>query len=150
MRPSNKEMIDVWFHYHKPLPHQVNRYDAIRSAARQFAQVLVENSPVSADQTAALRKLRECVMTVNAAIACDTRGLEIEISQVADEVTVKATHGGLFVTGLTRTKGEVLSNPSLLDWFIRELTKLTGFEEEIVRSKVAEAASAFKAQLQGK
>jgi hypothetical protein len=47
----------------------LNLNEAIRSAARTFAEVLIANTPLSADQTAAVRKLRECVMTANASIA---------------------------------------------------------------------------------
>jgi hypothetical protein len=44
-------------------------YEAIRVAARTFAGVLLRHTPVSADQSAALRKVREAVMTANASIA---------------------------------------------------------------------------------
>lgn len=57
------------FSYHAPTPEQLPKYDMIRSAAREFAKILVSNTPASADQTAAIRLLRECVMTANAAIA---------------------------------------------------------------------------------
>lgn len=69
-RPSPAE-IDNIFSYHAPKGDQPQRYDQIRSAAKTFAHVLVQNTPCSADQTAALRKLRECVMTANAAIALE-------------------------------------------------------------------------------
>lgn len=59
-----------WFSYHKPEGDQNQRYELIRSYARGLAEVIVNNTPASADQTAAIRKLRECVMTANAAIAC--------------------------------------------------------------------------------
>jgi len=49
----------------------VQRYTTIREAALQFAKVLLANSPACADQTAAIRKVREAVMTANAAIACN-------------------------------------------------------------------------------
>lgn len=63
--------IDKLFSYHPPKPGQPERYEAIRSAAREFAKVLIANTPTSADQTAALRELRVCVMTANAAIALE-------------------------------------------------------------------------------
>lgn len=67
------ETLDNWFTYHTPAGDEAERYVRIRQAARAFAQVLVDNTTASADQTAALRKLRECVMTANASIACGGR-----------------------------------------------------------------------------
>jgi len=62
--------IDNWFTYHAPSPDQIPRYDAIRRTARIMARVIWDQCPPSADRTAAIRKLRECVMTANASIAC--------------------------------------------------------------------------------
>ena len=61
--------LDNTFDYHPPKPDQLPRYEKIRAAAKQFAQVIVENTPQSADQTAAIRKVSEAAMTANAAIA---------------------------------------------------------------------------------
>jgi hypothetical protein len=65
------ERIENWFTYHAPTPEQVEKYAVIRDCAKEFARVITDNTPPSADQTAALRKLRECVMTANMSIACD-------------------------------------------------------------------------------
>lgn len=62
--------IDNWFSYHAPTDKQIDAYQVIRNTARSLANVILDNTPPSADQTAAIRKLRECVMTANAAIAC--------------------------------------------------------------------------------
>jgi hypothetical protein len=70
---SIQEKIENWFMYHTPTPEQIEKYAVIRDCAKEFAQVIVDNTPPSADQTAALRKLRECVMTDNASIACGGR-----------------------------------------------------------------------------
>lgn len=59
------------FSYHSPTGTQPSQYAAIREAALVFATVLVDNTPACADQTAALRLLREAVMTANASIALD-------------------------------------------------------------------------------
>lgn len=67
------EEIDNVFSYHAPTGDQPARYEAIRAAAKEFALVLVANTPKSADQTAAVRKLRESVMTANASIALEVR-----------------------------------------------------------------------------
>lgn len=64
------DKLEAWFTYHAPTPDQLPKYEAIRSAALQFARVIEQNTPASADQTAALRKIREAVMTANASIAC--------------------------------------------------------------------------------
>ena len=65
--------IDHIFTYHAPLLQrdQPARYERIREAARVFARVIIDNTATSADQTAAIRKLRECVMTANASIALE-------------------------------------------------------------------------------
>lgn len=65
-----EQKIEEWFTYHTPTPDQIPKYAAVRSKARELADVIVANSPRCADQTAALRKLRECVMVVNQSIAC--------------------------------------------------------------------------------
>ena len=65
-----QEKLDNWFTYHPPEPEQVEKYQNLREAAKDFAEVVVENTPRSADQSAALRKIREAVMTANASIAC--------------------------------------------------------------------------------
>ena len=61
--------IENIFTYHAPTPDQLPKYEAIRSKAKEMGQCIVDNTPGSADQTAAIRLLREAVMTANAAIA---------------------------------------------------------------------------------
>ncbi len=68
MKPINT---DELFVYHPPKGDQVERYQKIRAAAKEFAEVVLECTPSSADQSAAIRKLRECVMTANAAVALE-------------------------------------------------------------------------------
>lgn len=63
--------LDNWFTYHPPVsPEQAATYVALREAAKTFAEAVVRYTPPSADQTEAVRKVREAVMTANAAIAC--------------------------------------------------------------------------------
>lgn len=57
------------FKYHAPDDDQKESYEAIRESAKQFALVIGDNCPPCADRTAAVRLLRECVMTANASIA---------------------------------------------------------------------------------
>ena len=68
--PIDKEQLDNWFTYHAPEDGDPERYGAIRVAGKLLAKAIVDNSPPSADQSAAIRKVREAVMTANAAIAC--------------------------------------------------------------------------------
>lgn len=63
--------IERWFTYHQPKPDQVERYELIRKTAKVMANVIVQTTLPCADRTSALRKLREVVMTTNAAIACN-------------------------------------------------------------------------------
>lgn len=67
---QEQEQLDNWFTYHPPTEQQVREYAAIRNQAKQLATVIMLACPPSADRTAALRKLREVVMTANASIAC--------------------------------------------------------------------------------
>ena len=62
--------LDHIFTYHND-PAKIPNYVAIRDAAKVFAQVVIDNTPECADQSAAIRKIREAVMTANAAIALD-------------------------------------------------------------------------------
>jgi hypothetical protein len=59
------------FTYHPPKGDQSKRYDKLRTAAYEFAKMILECTPECPDQTAAIRKVREAVMTANAAIALE-------------------------------------------------------------------------------
>ena len=65
------KQIEDWFTYHAPTGDQPQRYERIRSAAKVLARVILQSCPPSADRSAALRQLRETVMTANAAIALE-------------------------------------------------------------------------------
>jgi hypothetical protein len=62
--------IDNWFTYHAPKDDQTVKYNNIRDAGKFLAEVILDNTPINADQSAAIRKVREAVMTANAGIAC--------------------------------------------------------------------------------
>jgi hypothetical protein len=62
--------LDNWFVYHAATPEQIPKYQAIRDAGKAFAEVVVTNTPACADQTVAVRKIRESVMVANQSIAC--------------------------------------------------------------------------------
>ncbi len=64
--------LDKMFTYHAPATGtQPGRYGAIRDAGKLLAQQILRHTPPSADQSAAIRKVREAVMTANAAIALE-------------------------------------------------------------------------------
>jgi hypothetical protein len=64
-----KDAIEELFTYHKPTPEQEMSYLAIRSAGQALARTIDKHVPPGPDRTAAVRKIREAVMTANAAIA---------------------------------------------------------------------------------
>lgn len=69
--PPYVEDLDNLFTYHPPgSESQVERYNRLREAGKQLAQVIIECVPVNPDRSAAIRKVREAVMTANAGIAC--------------------------------------------------------------------------------
>lgn len=70
---NDEEMLNDVFRYHAPNEEQQHRYEKLRDVARYFARTVIENCPPCADRTAAIRKIREAVMTANAAIALGGR-----------------------------------------------------------------------------
>jgi len=61
--------IENWFTFHPPAGQQQRQYETIRAAAKILALEILHNTPEGPDQTTAIRKLRECVMVSNQAIA---------------------------------------------------------------------------------
>ena len=61
------------FTYHAPSEAQLVNYTALRDAAKAFAQTIVDNTPPGADQSAAIRLVRQAVMTANAGVALKGR-----------------------------------------------------------------------------
>jgi len=60
--------IDKLFTYHDPTEASIIYLKNVRESAKSLANVINENIPECADKSAAIRKLRECVMTANTAI----------------------------------------------------------------------------------
>src|SRR4029077_16307120 len=54
------------FSYPPATQEQLPKYMAIREAAKYFAKVILQNTPHCADQSAAIRTLRDAVFTANA------------------------------------------------------------------------------------
>jgi hypothetical protein len=68
LNPDERAAIDTLFTYHAPTPDQIEGLRLVREQAKEFADVIVMCCPRSADRSAALRLLREAVMTANASI----------------------------------------------------------------------------------
>lgn len=66
---SDAEILAKLFSYHPPSDATIPKYAAINQAAKNFAEVVLQNCPPSADRSDAIRKIREARMTANAAIA---------------------------------------------------------------------------------
>jgi hypothetical protein len=66
----NAENLEDVFTYHPPEnDDQLKAYARLREEGRRLAEAILEETPVCGDQQAAIRKVREAVMTANAAIA---------------------------------------------------------------------------------
>lgn len=63
--------INNWYTYHAPKEGQPLLYEAIRNKAKELAELFNGLAPACPDSTAAHRKLREAVMAMNLAIACN-------------------------------------------------------------------------------
>jgi len=64
---TRNNLADV-FTYHAPSGLANTQLIAVREAGRALAAAIIENTPQCADQQAAIRHVREAVMTANAAI----------------------------------------------------------------------------------
>ena len=66
--------LDHLFKHHPPTGEdQIAQYQRIREAGKAFAQAILNDTPVGADQTTAIRHIRDAVMTANAAVATGGR-----------------------------------------------------------------------------
>jgi recombinational DNA repair protein RecR len=70
MPPFDPEYV---FSHHTATPAKLASYEAIHKGAKQFAEVILANTPACEDQATALRLLRESAMIACAAIALDGR-----------------------------------------------------------------------------
>jgi hypothetical protein len=71
MSPNSNFNLDWIFSYHSPSPEQLPRYAKIRAAAKEFAQVILDETPFCADQSASLRCVREACLWANSAVALE-------------------------------------------------------------------------------
>lgn len=70
---GSEDWLDEVFTYHSPDTEQRQAYEELRLAGRILVENILGKCPSCADRTAAIRKVREAIMTANAAIAL--RGL---------------------------------------------------------------------------
>lgn len=61
--------VEEVFTFQPPDAQQLEAYNAIRPAAMELVKLILKHVPPCADQQAAIRKVREAVMTANAGIA---------------------------------------------------------------------------------
>lgn len=66
---QNEARIENNFKYHAPKDDQPERYQMIRSKAKELAIIINSCSPASREQSIAMTYLEEVVMWANAAIA---------------------------------------------------------------------------------
>lgn len=65
----DKNTLKNIFSYHPPKNDQIDRYNTIREAGMQFAEIILDNTPECPDQDTAILFVREAVMLANASIA---------------------------------------------------------------------------------
>lgn len=63
--------IDDLFDYHAPTEAQIAQMKEVRTAAKAFAKVILQQTPRCADRTSALRHLSDALMQTNRAIVLD-------------------------------------------------------------------------------
>lgn len=61
--------LDKRFTYHKPKTDQPCRYEVLRDKAKELAELIIETSPSSREQSLALTNLEQAIMWANAGIA---------------------------------------------------------------------------------
>jgi hypothetical protein len=68
---SSAEILREVFSYHPPTPTTLPKFAAINQAAKNFAEILLQNCPSSEDRRVALNCIRNARMFANASIALD-------------------------------------------------------------------------------
>jgi hypothetical protein len=69
------DTVGALFAYHPPTGAQPDHYGLIRERGKDLVAAILSRCPPCADTTAAVRKVREAVMTANAAIALEPRAI---------------------------------------------------------------------------
>lgn len=66
---SDAEILAQVFSYHPPTPHTLLKFQAINQAAKNFAEVILQNCPRGTDRAQAIELIRVARMMANAAVA---------------------------------------------------------------------------------
>ena len=61
--------LDSIFTYHKPFGSQQERYESLRSEAKELAQLVVDSCPDSRERSLAITNIQQAIMWANASIA---------------------------------------------------------------------------------
>ena len=61
--------LEELFSYHAPTPEDIAKYEALRTATKGLVREILTVCQPSADRSAAIRLIREGLMTANASIA---------------------------------------------------------------------------------
>lgn len=69
MNKTIQEKIENDFRYHSPVGDQAARYEQLRNKAKEFALLIAELTPESAEREQALQLLNLATMSANASIA---------------------------------------------------------------------------------
>lgn len=69
--PVLKENLEDVIRYHAPTGKQVAAIGEIRDAAQDMIDAILDVCPTCGDQQAAIRKVREAMMTANASIVLE-------------------------------------------------------------------------------
>lgn len=66
---SEKEILSELFSYHPPTPLTLPKHAAINQAAKNLAEVVLQNCPPSADRSRVIQLIQDARMTANRAVA---------------------------------------------------------------------------------
>jgi len=66
---SDKEILAELFSYHQPTPVTLPKFAAINQAAKNFAEVVLQNCPRGADRAEVIRAIQDARMTANRSVA---------------------------------------------------------------------------------
>lgn len=66
---SETEVLHELFTYHPPTSKTLPKFSAINQAAKNFAEVVLQNCPASADRAIVIRLIQDARMTANRAVA---------------------------------------------------------------------------------
>jgi hypothetical protein len=66
---TSAEILAELFHYHPPTSETIPKFAAINQAAKNFAEVVLQNCPAGADRSSVISRIQDARMVANRAIA---------------------------------------------------------------------------------